>query len=374
MTASELRVVCTISNATLGVGASNITFAAGEFTTGLAVSANALGLTISTSLEAASSGASLEIVQGRVHSVSMAMAASDLWATKRTTSDTIFSFSTQGDLIIGLKLTVTLPADYFIAQSSPVGVLSSSAGFASLSCSLSSFLSLNVICTVGNATLPAGAHNISFAAGQLTTGSTLARDDVGLSVKTDVDRRSVFAPSLEISAGRVQSASMSMSVEDGFRFKSTTSSVSFNFTTQSDLFSGGSISIILPSFYFSLKAAPAGVVASVAGSGEVNVSCAMITLTLSIVCTTSGATLPAGGPHRITFAKGELTTGSEIASSSTGLKIKTSAELVSAGATSLAILQGQVHGVSMMMSDRDRVSLSICWTFSHQRTDCIAHP
>ena len=128
-------------------------------------------------------------------------------------------FSTQGDLIIGLKLTVTLPADYFIAQSSPVGVLSSSAGFTSLSCSLSSFLSLNVICTVGNATLPAGAHNISFAAGQLTTGSTLARDDVGLSVKTDVDRRSVFAPSLEISAGRVQSASMSMSVEDGFRFK-----------------------------------------------------------------------------------------------------------------------------------------------------------
>jgi hypothetical protein len=67
-------------------------------------------LTISTSLEVASSATSLAIAQGQVQSVSMTMGAVDLFATKITTSVTGFSFTTQSDLVIGTKITIKLPA------------------------------------------------------------------------------------------------------------------------------------------------------------------------------------------------------------------------------------------------------------------------
>jgi hypothetical protein len=66
MTAAALHVVCTTAGAVLSAGSYNLTFAAGELTTGVAVAANSSGLTVKTSVENESAGhASRAILQYR---------------------------------------------------------------------------------------------------------------------------------------------------------------------------------------------------------------------------------------------------------------------------------------------------------------------
>jgi len=218
-------------------------------------------------------------------------------------------------------------------------------------------LTLSIVCATSGATLPAGGpHRITFGAGELTTGSEIASSSTGLKIKTSAELVSAGATSLAILQGQVHGVSMMMSDRDRVSLKNTSSVTTFSFATQSDLAQGGAITINLPANYFTQKTAPVGVLVAHSGTASLS-SCTMTSVVLSIVCTTSGGTLPAGGPHNITFGAGELATGLPFESRGFGLTVVTTVDLVSAGATSIAILQGQVHGVSMMMSDRDRVSL-----------------
>ena len=115
----------------------------------------------------------------------------------------------------------------------------------------------------------------------------------------------------------------------------TAAAVTVMFTTATTLpFPGnaGKITITLPPNYFSLKAAPAGVLVPAAGgTATLTATCTLTAATLTIVCETATADLAAGA-HKITFAAGELTTGAATAGSATGLTVKTATDAVSAGA------------------------------------------
>ena len=116
----------------------------------------------------------------------MSMAASDQFAMKTTTSATVFAFSTQSDLPSGNAITVGLPANYFSGKPQPAGQLSGPGSIPNVTCVMTA-AALHVVCTTAGAVLSAGSYNLTFAAGELTTGVAVAANSSGLTVKTSVE-------------------------------------------------------------------------------------------------------------------------------------------------------------------------------------------
>ena len=188
------------------------------------------------------------------------------------------------------------------------------------------------MCTTATAALAVGQSKITFAAGQLTTGAIAAASSTGLTVTTSADLVSAGAavPALR---GTVQSPVFELAAADQKALQATTAVTNVTFTTQTAIASGGTITISLPSGYFSGGANPTGAFSVQPSSGTASLSgCALTAGTpLKIVCTTATAAL-AVGQSKITFAAGQLTTGPAVAASSNGLTVTTSEDTVSAGA------------------------------------------
>jgi hypothetical protein len=172
----------------LPIGISKITFAAGELTTGPACAFNGAGLTVKTSKDAVSTGASVPALAG-VQSSQLALASADQKALQATTATTNVTFTTQTILPANTgTITITLPANYFTAKASPTGVLVPVSGNAALTgtCTLTK-AGLTIVCTLGATDLPIGISKITFAAGELTTGPACSLNAAGLTVKTSAD-------------------------------------------------------------------------------------------------------------------------------------------------------------------------------------------
>jgi hypothetical protein len=194
------------------------------------------------------------------------------------------------------------------------------------------------VCTTATASLAAGAHSITFAAGELTTANEFDANDkmfVQTSTSTDIvlDTFSADQPVEFIVKGSVSGISMTLSAQDQYASLPTSAAVTFAFTTQSDHPVAGSVTISLPSGYFTGKTSPLGVLNPSSGSAALAGCSFMSTQVLFLVCTTASAVLPAGS-HSIVFYAGELVTGAVRTALSTGLMIETSSNSVSNAASS----------------------------------------
>jgi len=103
------------------------------------------------------------------------MAAVDKNQLQATTATVTVSFTTITLLTFASnagKITITVPNNYFSAKTAPTGVLVPAAsGTATMaSCALTPATG-KFICEIATADLAAGAHKITFAAGELTTGA-----------------------------------------------------------------------------------------------------------------------------------------------------------------------------------------------------------
>jgi len=359
LTTATLTIICEIATANLLAGAHSITFASGELTTGAAVAVATSGLTVKTATDAVSAGGSAPALVKAVTAVSITLAAGDRKAAQVTAGVTTFSFTTAATVASTETIVITLPVSYFTAMASqPTGVLVPAAAGATISGCVLAASTLTITCTIATAGLLAGAHKITFAAGQLTTGAATAGSATGLKVSTTTDAASLTA--LAPSLGTVSDVSITMAVVDRNQLQATTATVTVAFTTTTLLtFAGsaGKITITLPASYFSAKAAPAGVLVPAAGGTATLTSTCTLAAGLTIICEIATADLAAGA-HKITFAAGELTTGAAVAVATSGLTVKTATEAVSAGVTAPALVKA-VTGVWMDLSIIDRNSMTL---------------
>jgi hypothetical protein len=342
----------------LAAGAHKITFAAGEFKTNVIFpSATALLTIASDPSNTISAAAAIAVIRGQIQSVSMSMSAQDKFSTKVTSFATAFSFTTQLSVPIGGKLIITLPASYFSAKSNPTGILYSSPLPTVSSCTMSSETKLTIVCNTTTASLAPGSHNITFAAGELTTADASDSNDkiqFSTSDNSDViiDRLSVENPVETIVKGSVTNSSMTMSPQDQYASLPTLSASNFSFITQSDHPMGGAITITLPPGYLTGKSSPIGVLSPSQGSATLS-GCTLSAEMLNLVCTSATAILPAGS-HSISFAAGELVTGVVRSSVSNGLTIETSSNSVSDAVPSLK-LDAAVILVSLNLDAADKI-------------------
>jgi hypothetical protein len=354
MTKATLTIICTTKTAVMPAGNQLIKFAAGELTTGVAAAVSSTGLTVKTSVEAVSAGYEAPAIVKAVTGVSITFAAGDRKAATLTAGVTTVSFTTVSTLPFAGsagKITISLPANYFTLKSSPAGVLVPAAGTATMASCAMIAGALTIICEIASADLAAGAHKITFIAGELTTGAATAGSATGLTVQTATDAASAGAVAPSFST--ISDVSITMAAQDKNQLQATTTAVTFSFTTTVLLpFAGsaGKITISLPGNYFTLKTAPVGVLVPAAGTATM-ASCAMVAATLTIICDIATADL-APGAHKITFAAGELTTGGATASAT--LTVKTATDAVSAGIAAPALVKA-VTGVMMELSVIDRV-------------------
>jgi len=354
MTVATLTIICTTATADLAAGQQKITFAAGELTTGAAVVEAATGFKVATATDAVSTGIAAPALVKAVTAASITFAAGDRKAAQVTLGVTTFAFTTATTIPTGGTITLNAPANYFSAKASPAGVLGAASGTAALTgtCSLTAS-PFTIVCTTATADLPPGAHKITFAIGELTTGVAQAGSATGLSVKTSTDAVSLGA--LAPTIGTVSDVSITMATVDKNQKQATTATVTVSFYTCTTIASGGSITITTPANYFTGKDTPAGtLVPATGGTATLTSTCTLTKGTLSLICVTATANLAAGA-HKITFAAGELTTGDAVAEAASGLKVTTTTDAISSGSVLPALVKA-VTGVSVELSVADRVA------------------
>ena len=295
------------------------------------------GVSIQTTVDNAGSGNSAAIGNSdgtAVSAVSMTLATTDAVAFKTSTAAVTFSFTTARVLPAGQRITVTLPANYFVARTNPAvtivivnpgqGVVAPTA-----TCTLAS---VSITCVTADSALEAGAHRLVFGAGQLSTGAALVAQVNGLAISTSVDNvASGFSAAIVVHSIIFENAL------DLFSQKRTSGAVNISFVLQTTLPAGGSITVQLPNGFFTAVAQP---VASIFCSGDVpSISCALAAA--SITCTTSNRNL-VPGLITLRFLPSTLTTG--IARDVTNeLKIQTSVDAATAGSVTPAIAAGKVR-------------------------------
>ena len=116
LTANVLTIVCTTSVQAVPVGANKITFAAGELTTGPAVGISASGLTVSTSVDGVSAGASVSALVGTVQSASIALATADQKAVKAAAETIIRELDASGTFSSPIVTEVRPASTFYPAE------------------------------------------------------------------------------------------------------------------------------------------------------------------------------------------------------------------------------------------------------------------
>ena len=119
--------------------------------------------------------------------VSMTIEDADKKSSKQSNFPIRFHFTTSSVLSIGGTITISLPSNYFTGPSTPLGSLNPVSGGATLSGCTMTAATLVIVCTTASAALPAGAQSITFAAGQLITGTSVVPFSGNVSVKTNLD-------------------------------------------------------------------------------------------------------------------------------------------------------------------------------------------
>jgi hypothetical protein len=354
VTAAGLTIVCTIAGNPLPAGSQQVTFAAGQLTTGAPRLSVAAGVAVQTSADVISAPSASPAIGGQVTGASLTLAAGDNVAQKSTSGVTTFAFTTASVLPVSGTITITLPPNYFTGAASPMGTLVPVSGSAVLaaSCNLTA-AGLTIVCTIAGNPLPAGSQQVTFAAGQLTTGAPRLSVAAGVAVQTSADVISAPSASPAI-GGQVTGASLTLAAGDNVAQKSTSGVTTFAFTTASVLPVNGTITITLPPNYFTGAASPMGTLVPVSGSAVLAASCNLTAAGLTIVCTIAGNPLPAGS-QQVTFAAGQLTTGAPRLSVAAGVAVQTSADVISAPSASPAI-GGQVTGASLTLAAGDNVA------------------
>jgi hypothetical protein len=121
-----------------------------------------------------------------------------------------FLFTTQSYAAAGGTITITLPANYFSVKASPAGLLIGT-----------------IVCTTVTAVLAAGAHKITFAAGESTTaGAFVAANN--FMITTSGNDQSAATEIEVIAVPTVKSVSMAMGAADNFTTIVTTALTTFS--------------------------------------------------------------------------------------------------------------------------------------------------
>ena len=109
-----------------------------------------------------------------------------------------FLFTTQSYSAAGGTITITLPTNYFSAKASPAGLLIGT-----------------IVCTTVTAVLAAGAHTITFAAGESTTAGAFVAAN-SFMITTSGNDQSAATEIEVIAVPMVKSVSMAMGAADNF--------------------------------------------------------------------------------------------------------------------------------------------------------------
>ncbi len=311
---TELTLRCAISGNSIFAGDMQLIIDAGLLKTGAAVTQNFLFIESANNLRSA--GNLLAIQQGKIFGSRLLVALSDLFSRRMTQSNVDIFFSTIGDLSAASWINISLPNSYFTSRMNPLASLIAISGdqMPGVSCQQVNMKMLRISCRIfdvaPNFVILSGSFKLMFPAGQLTLGLNVPETSEGLIIETSADLPSDGARTPRISVPQILSVEMKMSKRDAFANRTTTDIVELSFTTQSDVQAGGSITIMLPSYYFVAKVMPsASLLCAFCLAIEVpSIRCIMDSKVLVIVCTTSNFILRAGS-IKIMFAAGEFSTG-----------------------------------------------------------------
>ena len=300
----------------------------------------------------------------------MTMSEADQFSRKITKSSTTFAFRTQSDIPvshvnileccqirnlcmqIGASITIILPANYFIAIANPAARLQSPQPVPAVSCALVNAQTSTITCITAGKVLFADEIQLIIEAGQLKTGAATTQDF--LFVESTNQLRSVYVGNmLAIKQGRVFDAKMQISSSDLFSRKTNQQNVNFFFATVGELSAGSSITVSLPSLFFTGKLNPLVSLIALNGGDVPAVSCQLANANLlTIVCKTSQITLLSGS-YRLMVPPGQLTLGSVVPETSGGLTIESTEDLPSIGTRTPRVLVPRIMSVQMTLSQRD---------------------
>jgi len=388
LTAGKLYIECpTVAN--VPAGTYRLTFAAGELTTGPAIASSTTGLAVKTSVDGWSNGdavpalvasapppappttsepdatghvtsatpqstpsqhpdsSSLHSTAHEEHVTSAAPPQSapsqgQMTFTSITVGSTtagasvspILVFTPATTVPIAGTITLTMPAGYFLG--SVTSIISTVPVLTATSTPAATATSTTIVLTTSGAATGTSAVTVTLIG--LILGAAQAATTAGFKMSSSADVALSFAKQAPAILDSVVTASaLTLAAADQKALLATTAVTTVTFTTTTVLPSGGTITVTLPPNYFSGKANPAGTLVPASGTASLTSTCTLTAATLTIVCTTATADLPAG-VSKITFAAGELTTGPANGGSSSGLTVKTSVDGVSAGAAVPALV------------------------------------
>ena len=121
-----------------------------------------------------------------------------------------FLFTTQSYAAAGCTITITLPSNYFSTKASPARLLIGT-----------------IVCTTVTSVLAAGAHKITFAAGEPTTAGAFVAGNSFMITTSRIDQRAAIEIEV-IAVPTVKSVSMAMGAADNFTTIVTTALTTFS--------------------------------------------------------------------------------------------------------------------------------------------------
>lgn len=311
------------------------------------------------------------------------MSEVDQYARKTTTSPTTISFTAQSDIPVshsdtlmfssfeykpvgGLasntfpqifaNIRVVLPANYYFAVANIPARIVSAQLSQSVTCTLTDGATeLIIACMVTERTIFAGDIQLIIDAGRLKTGAATTQSFAF--VESTNNLRSANGKMLPIQQGQVLGARLQGASSDFFSRRISQSNVDFFFATVGDLSAGSTITIILPSSFFTSSMNPLASLIAINSAQMPAVSCQLVnTDRLRIVCTISVSTPPIvvfAGLYKLMFPPGQLTLGPHVPETSGGLVIQTSEDLPSFGSRTPRVMMPQIVSVEMKISQRD---------------------
>lgn len=213
-----------------------------------------------------------------------------------------------------------------------------------------------ITCATSGNVLFAGDNQLIVDAGCVKTGAATTVNFLFVESTNNL-RSTAVGNMLAIKTGQILGSRLLVASSDLFSGRTTQSNVEFFFSTIADLSAGSSITIMLPSSFFTLRTGLNASLIAMDNKRMPAVSCLMEnTNLLRIVCRILDATpqiTVLSGSYRLLFDHGQLILGSSVPETSGGLVIQSSEDLASTGARTPRILRPRVMSAQMKISQRD---------------------
>jgi hypothetical protein len=309
------------------------------------------GITVSTSRDFASAGATAAALGGQINIVtSLTLAAADAVGNKVTASPVSIVFTAVIAVPSGGTITITTPFNYFVTKSA-----TSCSGICSISCAtpcnsvkIGSVAVVNraavgatpgygeiTVVTFGGDT-NAAVITLTFGANTFTTGSPQPGVSDGIKVSTTRDYISAGASAFALGGQVTISTSLTLADEDLRGGWTTTSPVRIVFTSPSGIPVGSTITISTPYKYFASRgAAPAAAGSSITCAVACSVTVGIVAVVNTLASTLSEATgavtvivsgadiTTANGAVTLSLGAGTLSTDVPLPGYLTGVSVST---------------------------------------------------